>query len=51
MSGLEAGHVRQRSLEPSLGTGHVLCMALTQVRAEESDMSSTGTGYVRKGLL
>jgi hypothetical protein len=47
----KARYVRQPSLEPGLGTGHVRCLALTRVRAEEPDMSGTGTGYVQKVLL
>jgi hypothetical protein len=46
MSGLEAGHVRQTSLEPGLGSRHVQCRDLTQVKAEGPDMSSLGTRYV-----
>jgi hypothetical protein len=46
MSGLESGHVRQQSLEPNLRTGHVRCLALSWVKAEEPDMSGPGTGYV-----
>jgi hypothetical protein len=40
-------NVRNPSLQPGLGTGHVRCLALTRVRAEEPDMSGTRTGYVR----
>jgi hypothetical protein len=47
----EVGHVQNPSLEPGLSTGHVRCLALTRVRAEEPDMSGTGTGYVQKVLL
>jgi hypothetical protein len=42
-----AGHMWNPSLEPSLDVGHVRCLALTRVRAEEPNMSSTGTGYVQ----
>jgi hypothetical protein len=51
MFGLEVGYVRQTSLEPGLGTGHVQCRDLTRVKAEGSDMSSVGTGYVRETPL
>jgi hypothetical protein len=47
MIGLGAGHVRQPSLEPNLGTRHVRCRGLTRVKAEEPDMFGPGTGYVR----
>jgi hypothetical protein len=46
-----AEHVRTPSLKPSLGIGHVRCLALTRVRAEESDMFGVGTGYGWKCLL
>jgi hypothetical protein len=36
---LRVGHVQNPSLEPGLSTGHVQCLALTWVRAEEPDMS------------
>jgi hypothetical protein len=42
-----ARHVQNLSLEPGLGTRLVRCLALTHVRAEELDMSGTGTRYVR----
>jgi hypothetical protein len=45
------GHVWNSSLEPDLSTGHVRCLALTRVRAEEPDISDTETGYVWQGLL
>jgi hypothetical protein len=51
MSGLKAGHVRKELLEPGLNTGHVRCLALSRVKAEDPDMSSSGTEYVREMLL
>jgi hypothetical protein len=51
MSGLGAGHVQQPSLELDLGTEHVWCRGLTQVMAEEPDMSSPRTGYVQEQSL
>jgi hypothetical protein len=51
MSELEARHVWQPSLESALGTGHVQCLPLTRVKAEEPGMSGTKTKYVQKVLL
>jgi hypothetical protein len=48
---LGVGHVWQPSLEPSLDTGHVPCLALTRVLAEESDMSGLGARHVWESLL
>jgi hypothetical protein len=45
------GHVWNPSLERGLSIGHVRCLGLTRVRAEELDMSGTGTRYVQKCLL
>jgi hypothetical protein len=49
ISGVE--HDQNLSLEPSLGTGHVQCLGLTRVKAEEPDMFGIRTGYVQKILL
>jgi hypothetical protein len=43
---LGGSHVWQPSLEPGLDTRHVQCLALTQVLAEESDMSGLEVGHV-----
>jgi hypothetical protein len=39
-----ARHVQKPSLEPDLGTRHVRSLGLTQVRAEDPDMSDIETG-------
>jgi hypothetical protein len=51
MSGLEARHVCQTSLEPGLATGHVQCWDLAWVISERLDMSGLGGRYVRRTLL
>jgi hypothetical protein len=51
MSDQETEYVRETLLESGLGTGHVRCRDLTQVRSERPDMSGLGTGYVWRSLL
>jgi hypothetical protein len=51
MSGQGTGYVRERLLELGLGTEHVRCQDLTQVKIRRPDMSSPRTGYVREILL
>jgi hypothetical protein len=51
MSGQGTEYVWERLLEPGLGTEHVRCRDLTQVKTRRLDMSSPGSGYVQKMLL
>jgi hypothetical protein len=51
MSGQGTGYVRERLLEPGIGTGHVRCQDLTRVKTRRLDMSGLGTLYVQETLL
>jgi hypothetical protein len=51
MSGSGAGHVRQPSLKPSLGTGYVQSLGLNMGKAERPDIFGLGAGHVRESLL
>jgi hypothetical protein len=46
MSDQESRYVPKMLLELDLGTEHVQCRDLTQVKAERLNMSGLGTGFV-----
>jgi hypothetical protein len=43
-----SGHVRQMSLKPGRGNGHVWCTDITRGNADGLDMSGSGTRNVRR---